>query len=67
MLCHINLIPVNEVKENSFKRSSQKAIDDFEKTLRSLGLEVTVRREMGSDIIAACGQLRRSFLEETIS
>ncbi|MBE6048774.1 MAG: 23S rRNA (adenine(2503)-C(2))-methyltransferase RlmN [Clostridium sp.] len=63
MLCHVNLIPVNEVKENSFKRSSQKTIDNFEETLKKHGIEVTVRREMGSDINAACGQLRRSYIE----
>ncbi|MZI79551.1 23S rRNA (adenine(2503)-C(2))-methyltransferase RlmN [Clostridium butyricum] len=63
MLCHVNLIPVNEIKENSFKRSSKKAIDDFSEVLRNNGIEVTTRREMGSDINAACGQLRRSYIE----
>lgn len=62
LLCHVNLIPVNEVKENSFKRSSNKTIMEFENTLKNLGIEVTVRREMGSDINAACGQLRRSYI-----
>ncbi|MDD6795080.1 MAG: 23S rRNA (adenine(2503)-C(2))-methyltransferase RlmN [Clostridiaceae bacterium] len=64
MLCHVNLIPVNEVKENSFKRSSEKAISDFENILKNLKIDVTVRREMGSDINAACGQLRRSYIKE---
>ena len=64
MLCHVNLIPVNEVKENSFKRSSQKTIENFEEVLKNHGIEVTVRREMGSDINAACGQLRRSYIKE---
>lgn len=64
LLCHVNLIPVNEIKENSFKRSSEKTISIFENTLNKLGLEVTVRREMGSDINAACGQLRRSYIEK---
>ena len=64
LLCHVNLIPVNEIKENSFKRSSEKTISIFENTLKKLGLEVTVRREMGSDINAACGQLRRSYIEK---
>ena len=64
LLCHVNLIPVNEVKENSFKRSSQKTIENFENALKSCGIEVTVRREMGADINAACGQLRRSYIEE---
>lgn len=63
LLCHVNLIPVNEVKENSFKRSSDKTIGNFEKVLKDLGIEVTVRREMGSDIDAACGQLRRSYIK----
>ena len=63
LLCHVNLIPVNEVKENSFKRSSDKTIESFEKVLKDLGIEVTVRREMGSDINAACGQLRRSYIK----
>ena len=63
MLCHVNLIPVNEVKENSFKRSSEKTIENFEKVLKNSGIEVTVRREMGSDINAACGQLRRSYIK----
>ena len=63
MLCHVNLIPVNEIKENTYKRSSKKAIDDFSEILTSFGIEVTTRREMGSDINAACGQLRRSYVE----
>ncbi|MGG7176039.1 23S rRNA (adenine(2503)-C(2))-methyltransferase RlmN [Clostridium paraputrificum] len=63
LLCHVNLIPVNEVKENSFKRSSEKTIETFEKILKNSGIEVTVRREMGSDINAACGQLRRSYIK----
>lgn len=63
MLCHVNLIPVNEIKENSFKRSSKKTIEDFSEILKSYGVEVTTRREMGSDINAACGQLRRSYID----
>ncbi|MDQ0148896.1 23S rRNA (adenine(2503)-C(2))-methyltransferase RlmN [Eubacterium multiforme] len=63
MLCHVNLIPVNEVKENSFKRSSNKAIEAFAEILKDRGIEATVRREMGSDINAACGQLRRSYIK----
>ena len=47
---------------DSFKRSSNKTIMEFENTLKNLGIEVTVRREMGSDINAACGQLRRSYI-----
>src|SRR5471030_465002 len=63
MLCHVNLIPVNEIKENAYKRSSKKSIDDFSEILKNQGIEVTTRREMGSDINAACGQLRRSYIE----
>lgn len=65
LLCHVNLIPVNEVIENSFKRSSEKTIESFEETLKRNGIEVTVRREMGKDINAACGQLRRSYMEQS--
>ena len=64
MLCHINLIPVNEIKENELKRPSKKTITEFEEILKNQGIEVTVRREMGSDINAACGQLRRSYIEK---
>ena len=64
MLCHVNLIPVNEIKENTLKRPSKKNILEFEEILKDNGIEVTVRREMGTDINAACGQLRRSYLEE---
>lgn len=63
ILCHVNLIPVNEIKENTFKRSSEKTISEFAKILKDAGIEATVRREMGSDINAACGQLRRSYMK----
>ncbi|CUO98750.1 ribosomal RNA large subunit methyltransferase N [Clostridium baratii] len=66
MLCHVNLIPVNEIKENSFKRSSNKRIEEFAEILKSKGIEATVRREMGSDINAACGQLRRSYIKSQV-
>ena len=62
MLCHVNLIPVNEIKENTLKRPSKKVIEEFEEILKSNGIEVTVRREMGADINAACGQLK-SYIE----
>ena len=55
---------VNEIKENTLKRPSKKNILEFEEILKDNGIEVTVRREMGTDINAACGQLRRSYLEE---
>lgn len=63
ILCHVNLIPVNEIKENTLKRPSKKVVTNFEEILKSSGIEVTVRREMGSDINAACGQLRRDYLK----
>lgn len=60
---HVNLIPVNPVKERDFERSDKKAIQEFKGILEKEGIAVTVRREMGRDIQGACGQLRRSFLE----
>ncbi|MGN1317500.1 MAG: 23S rRNA (adenine(2503)-C(2))-methyltransferase RlmN, partial [Lachnospirales bacterium] len=60
-LCHINLIPVNDVKENNFTRSSEKNIKNFAELLKSKGIETTIRRRLGSDINAACGQLRKSY------
>lgn len=58
MLCHVNLIPVNEVKETGFKQGNRKAIERFREVLEHGGISATVRREMGADISAACGQLR---------
>ncbi len=60
MPIHVNLIPVNEVRENGFTRSSQKAISEFAAELEKRGLRATVRRKLGSDINASCGQLRRA-------
>ncbi|MCH5198071.1 MAG: 23S rRNA (adenine(2503)-C(2))-methyltransferase RlmN [Oscillospiraceae bacterium] len=60
MLCHINLIPVNEVKETGCKESTPARIQEFSDILTKRGFAVTVRRRLGSDINAACGQLRRS-------
>lgn len=59
MLCHVNLIPVNSVKERDYKKSSDKAIREFIEILEKHGINVTVRRTLGSDINASCGQLRR--------
>lgn len=61
---HVNLIPVNPIKERDYVQSSQKAIQDFKNYLEKHGINATVRREMGRDINGACGQLRKSFLEE---
>ena len=58
-LCHVNLIPVNDVKERQNVQSSSKSIKTFYNTLCSLGINATIRRTLGSDINASCGQLRR--------
>lgn len=63
MLCHVNLIPVNSIENGRFKKSSKERIKAFQNVLSNYGIEATVRRELGSDISAACGQLRRSVLE----
>ncbi len=60
MLCHVNLIPVNPVKETGFKQGSRAKIEKFQRILESGGISATIRREMGADISAACGQLRAS-------
>ena len=55
---HVNLIPVNPIKERDYVQSGQKAIQDFKNLLEKNGINVTIRREMGRDIGGACGQLR---------
>lgn len=60
---HVNLIPVNPIRERDFVQSGQRAIQEFKNYLEKKGIPVTVRREMGRDINGACGQLRRSFLQ----
>lgn len=60
MLCHINLIPVNNVREKTYKKSNEDRIRRFSQILEQNGLTVTVRRTLGSDINASCGQLRAS-------
>lgn len=64
MLCHVNLIPVNTVQGNGYKKSSRIQIDKFKNIMESRGIETTVRRELGSDINAACGQLRKNSLNQ---
>lgn len=56
--CHVNLIPINYVPERDYIRTSRSKIFAFEKTLKEQGINVTIRREQGADIAAACGQLR---------
>ncbi|OOO66506.1 23S rRNA (adenine(2503)-C(2))-methyltransferase [Clostridium tepidum] len=63
-LCHVNLIPVNEIKENSYRKSTLKNIELFSNILKENGIETTIRREIGADINAACGQLRRSYVSK---
>lgn len=58
---HVNLIPVNPIKERNFRRSDIKNVLQFQQMLEKKGINVTIRREMGADINAACGQLRRSY------
>ena len=62
--CHINLIPVNPIKERDFKKPSRKSAENFKNKLEKSEINVTIRREMGSDIDGACGQLRRRYVGE---
>ena len=57
--CHLNLIPVNPIKERDFKKPHRKNALEFKNKLEKNGINVTIRRERGSDIDGACGQLRR--------
>lgn len=61
--CHVNLIPVNPIKERTYVQSGAKETLDFKNKLEKNGINVTIRREMGRDIDGACGQLRKRFLE----
>ena len=61
---HVNLIRVNEVKETGFKKGSAESVNAFAATLEKQGITATVRRKLGSDVNAACGQLRRSNLNK---
>ena len=64
MLCHVILIPVNKVEERGFTHGSKKSIYNFCKMLNDRKINATVRRELGSDINASCGQLRRKAMKE---
>ncbi|WP_026074274.1 23S rRNA (adenine(2503)-C(2))-methyltransferase RlmN [Brevibacillus massiliensis] len=66
MLCHVNLIPVNYVPERDYVRTPKKEIFAFKRILENKGINVTIRREHGSDIAAACGQLRAQHAKETV-
>ncbi|MDD6571320.1 MAG: 23S rRNA (adenine(2503)-C(2))-methyltransferase RlmN [Thermoflexaceae bacterium] len=62
--CHVNLIPVNPIKERNYRQSTAKSITDFKNRLERNGINVTIRREMGRDINGACGQLRKSYMDK---
>lgn len=61
--CHLNLIPVNPIKERTFEQPSRKNALNFKNKLEKSGINVTIRREMGADIDGACGQLRRRYVQ----
>ncbi len=62
MLCHVNLIPINEIDNKQYNKSSNENIIKFRDYLNSKGIVATIRRELGTDIDAACGQLRKKNL-----
>ena len=63
MLCHVNLIPINKIENGNYSKSSMENIIKFRDYLNDHGITATIRRELGSDINAACGQLRRQNLK----
>lgn len=62
--CHVNLIPVNPIKERDYRDTEASFVQKFKMTLEKLRINVTIRREMGRDIDAACGQLRKSYMDQ---
>ena len=62
MNCHINLIPVNPIKERDYRQPDARAVLEFKNKLEKNGINVTIRREMGRDIDGACGQLRKRYI-----
>ncbi|MGB9678964.1 MAG: 23S rRNA (adenine(2503)-C(2))-methyltransferase RlmN [Thermoanaerobacteraceae bacterium] len=64
MMCHVNIIPINFVNDIGYKKSKNENILMFKKIIENAGISCTIRRELGSDIEAACGQLRRKYLKE---
>ena len=64
MLCHVNLIPINKIDSGKYTKSTNENIIKFRDYLNSKGIVATIRRELGSDIDAACGQLRKKNLQE---
>lgn len=69
MLCHVNLIPVNEIREADYRKTDRQRVYDFQSWLTERGINTTVRRTLGTDINAACGQLRReeAAVQEVVS
>lgn len=65
MLCHVNLIPINKIENGKFSKSTNENILRFRDFLNEHGIVATIRRELGSDIDAACGQLRRKNLKKS--
>ena len=62
--CHVNLIPVNPIKERDYVQSDKRVIENFKNKLEKYQINVTIRREMGRDIDGACGQLRKSYIDK---
>lgn len=67
MLAHVNLIPINKIEDGEFRKSTNENIIRFRDYLNSNGITATIRRELGSDIDAACGQLRRKNLKNEVN
>lgn len=61
MICHVNLIPANEIRENDYVRSDMSRLQRFKSILESKGINTTIRRTLGADISASCGQLRQTY------
>lgn len=61
--CHVNLIPVNPIKERNYKDTKRKYVESFKNILEKNKINVSIRREMGRDINAACGQLRKRYMD----
>lgn len=66
MLCHVNLIPANEINESAHKRSTNERLQRFMSILNSKGVNTTIRRSLGSDIDASCGQLRSKHVRDSV-
>lgn len=62
--CHVNLIPINPIKERDYKSTGKKGVARFKNILENNGINVTIREEMGRDIDAACGQLRKEYIDD---